>query len=304
MQLFPSFEGAHNWFPMSFSPRTGLVYLPVTEMGASYSQKGIDPALEADPALGPVRGHRKRGRRSASGLCAQLAHRMGSRPCPPGLDDRDAGCAQQRHPRDCRRPRVPGTGRWAHPCLCGRRRPTSLDLRRGNRRARYADHLQRRRAPVRRHAVRPVARLGRRIRFRVGAVRLECARASAAAAGVRARCEREPAADAAAEARRSDRRTRILGRPGEGAGRARAVFALPAVPRARGRGGRNRTRPACVHDPAFATTRSPRSFATAASSHAVCRSSRSSPIPSSRRCATTSDIGPTRPGREMAGGIA
>ena len=44
VQLFPSFEGAHNWFPMSFSPRTGLVYLPVTEMGASYSQKGIDPS--------------------------------------------------------------------------------------------------------------------------------------------------------------------------------------------------------------------------------------------------------------------
>ena len=43
-QIFPSFEGAHNWFPMSFSPRTGLVYLPVTEMGASFSDRGIDPA--------------------------------------------------------------------------------------------------------------------------------------------------------------------------------------------------------------------------------------------------------------------
>ena len=43
VQLFPSFEGVHNWFPMSFSPRTGLVYLPTTEMGATYSGQGIDP---------------------------------------------------------------------------------------------------------------------------------------------------------------------------------------------------------------------------------------------------------------------
>ncbi len=29
---------------MSFSPRTGLVYVPVIEMGAVFSDKGIDPA--------------------------------------------------------------------------------------------------------------------------------------------------------------------------------------------------------------------------------------------------------------------
>ncbi len=120
VQLFPSFEGAHNWFPMSFSPRTGLVYLPVTEMGASYSQKGIDPANwkpiphsvqfagiasgDGDPPADSAR----------SSLTA-----WDPGPRAPGLDDRDAGCAQQRHARDCRRPRVPGTGRWPHPCLCG-----------------------------------------------------------------------------------------------------------------------------------------------------------------------------------------
>jgi PQQ-dependent dehydrogenase (methanol/ethanol family) len=30
--VFPSPHGAHNWHPMSFSPRTGLVYLPVQEI--------------------------------------------------------------------------------------------------------------------------------------------------------------------------------------------------------------------------------------------------------------------------------
>ena len=28
--------GAHNWQPMSFSPHTGLVYIPVTEMAFPY----------------------------------------------------------------------------------------------------------------------------------------------------------------------------------------------------------------------------------------------------------------------------
>jgi len=40
--LSPSFQGAHNWFPMSFSPRTGLVYLPVIQMSTVFSDRGID----------------------------------------------------------------------------------------------------------------------------------------------------------------------------------------------------------------------------------------------------------------------
>ena len=31
--IYPSPAGGHNWHPMSYSPQTGLVYLPVTEMG-------------------------------------------------------------------------------------------------------------------------------------------------------------------------------------------------------------------------------------------------------------------------------
>ncbi len=34
--LWPSFQGLHNWYPQSFSPRTGLVYLPTIEMPASF----------------------------------------------------------------------------------------------------------------------------------------------------------------------------------------------------------------------------------------------------------------------------
>jgi quinohemoprotein ethanol dehydrogenase len=40
--LWPSFQGAHNWFPMSFSARTGLVYLPTIAMPALFSEEGVD----------------------------------------------------------------------------------------------------------------------------------------------------------------------------------------------------------------------------------------------------------------------
>jgi quinohemoprotein ethanol dehydrogenase len=38
--LYPSAFGAHTWFPMSFSPRTGLVYLPVQEVPMFYRRDG------------------------------------------------------------------------------------------------------------------------------------------------------------------------------------------------------------------------------------------------------------------------
>ncbi len=35
--LWPSMSGTHNWQPMSFSPNTGLVYIPYMQLGARYS---------------------------------------------------------------------------------------------------------------------------------------------------------------------------------------------------------------------------------------------------------------------------
>jgi quinohemoprotein ethanol dehydrogenase len=51
-ELWPSPEGAHNWLPMSFSPKTGLVYIPTLEVGAVYSDKGIDLKNWRRPAGG------------------------------------------------------------------------------------------------------------------------------------------------------------------------------------------------------------------------------------------------------------
>lgn len=44
VELWPSVSGAHNWLPQSFSPKTGLVYLPVLERGMIIGDKGLDLA--------------------------------------------------------------------------------------------------------------------------------------------------------------------------------------------------------------------------------------------------------------------
>jgi len=40
---FPGSAGLHNWPPMSYSPKTGLVYIPAREMAGYYNDKGRDP---------------------------------------------------------------------------------------------------------------------------------------------------------------------------------------------------------------------------------------------------------------------
>lgn len=40
--VYPAPLGAHNWHPMSFSPRTGLVYIPVTERTTGFEQLAPD----------------------------------------------------------------------------------------------------------------------------------------------------------------------------------------------------------------------------------------------------------------------
>jgi len=40
--VYPAPLGAHNWHPMSFSPRTGLVYIPVTERTTGFEQIAPD----------------------------------------------------------------------------------------------------------------------------------------------------------------------------------------------------------------------------------------------------------------------
>jgi quinohemoprotein ethanol dehydrogenase len=39
-ELWPGTVGGHNWQPMSYSPRTGLVYIPIQQIGARFAKNG------------------------------------------------------------------------------------------------------------------------------------------------------------------------------------------------------------------------------------------------------------------------
>jgi quinohemoprotein ethanol dehydrogenase len=47
--LFPGPMGAHTWLPSAFSPKTGLIYLPITESGLRYDSKGFKPGWQRPP---------------------------------------------------------------------------------------------------------------------------------------------------------------------------------------------------------------------------------------------------------------
>jgi PQQ-dependent dehydrogenase (methanol/ethanol family) len=74
ISLFPTGGGAHNWSPMSYSPQTGYVYIPVSlqpfpyaaqkelQPGSTgYARGGGTPKLIDDPAIGPATAEGMRG---------------------------------------------------------------------------------------------------------------------------------------------------------------------------------------------------------------------------------------------------
>ncbi len=74
ISLFPTGGGAHNWSPMSYSPATGWVYIPVflqpftyaaaddvKPNGNGYSRGSVDPKLIDSPAIGPPTAEGMRG---------------------------------------------------------------------------------------------------------------------------------------------------------------------------------------------------------------------------------------------------
>jgi quinohemoprotein ethanol dehydrogenase len=71
-QALPSAFGAHNWHPMAFSPKTGLVYIPVQEIPFGYAD---DKAFKYAPGrwnLG-IASPKNIGPRDAAGLAALKA---------------------------------------------------------------------------------------------------------------------------------------------------------------------------------------------------------------------------------------
>jgi quinohemoprotein ethanol dehydrogenase len=56
--IWPSTVGAHNWQPMSFNPKTGLVYIPYMQSGSHFS-RGDKPDPDATPVGGVNMGWAK-----------------------------------------------------------------------------------------------------------------------------------------------------------------------------------------------------------------------------------------------------
>jgi quinohemoprotein ethanol dehydrogenase len=52
--MWPGSGGVHNWQPMSFSPDTGLTYVPAHEMAGYYNDKGFDPKTYDMDRDGPM----------------------------------------------------------------------------------------------------------------------------------------------------------------------------------------------------------------------------------------------------------
>lgn len=48
-RIAPSIAGAHSWTPMSFSPQTGLVYLPTIHAAGVFDDTGVDPESWQSP---------------------------------------------------------------------------------------------------------------------------------------------------------------------------------------------------------------------------------------------------------------
>lgn len=71
----PSSGGGHSWQPMAFSPQTGLVYIPTTDLPEYFDKTGIDPATWT-PTPGMVRN-------SGYNLVTKMGG--GSLERPPGL---------------------------------------------------------------------------------------------------------------------------------------------------------------------------------------------------------------------------
>ena len=49
--IWPGPLGGHNWPPMSYSPSTGLVYIPVLELAGNYDARGVDPRTWNQPSF-------------------------------------------------------------------------------------------------------------------------------------------------------------------------------------------------------------------------------------------------------------
>ena len=201
MTLWPSFQGVHNLYPQSFSPKTGLVYVPTIEMPAQFGgdvdYKNWHPLPSSIQYTGfPTADGDVPADAGKSFLVAwdPVKQRAAWQQPTPGPHNggtlATAGDLVFQGQAD-------GYIN-AYGASDGRK---ALVVLRGHGRARHADHLFDRQDAVRVDPHRAAARRARRLRLRGGALRLGCAHSSAAPADLRARRQGQTTADAAAHLR-------------------------------------------------------------------------------------------------------
>ncbi len=149
--------GGHNWQAMSFSPATGLVYLPAQDNGRYYEQPKTVAEfkqMQGDPVkaplpynlgLGSIERNSERVRSALQGPPAGV----GSGRPQAAVDGRVRRLLEWRHARHRRQPRVPGHRGGRFHCLQRRHRRQALVVVGDDGDRRAADHLFDRRQAIR-----------------------------------------------------------------------------------------------------------------------------------------------------------
>ena len=206
--LWPSFQGVHNLYPQSFSPKTGLVYVPTIEMPATFGGDVDYKNWKPLPASIQFTGFPTADGDAPADAGKSFLVAWDPVKQRPAVATAHAGTAQRRHPRDGRRPGVPGAGGRLHQRLRRVRRSQGLVVLRRHGGARHADHLFNRQDPVRVDPHRPAERRAGRLRFHGGAFWLGCAHSSAPPADLRARWQGQTTSHATAHFRPAARWSR------------------------------------------------------------------------------------------------
>ena len=164
--VWPSLQGATNWFSPAYDPRRQVLFVPVREMGSKYykSDAHYEPGK---PFMGGGEDRQHRGClwRRSSPRRVDRAARVGT----------SAAVAVVGRPHgDGRRTRVREHERRQRLCARLEDRPSAVGLSDGRRLRGQPDRLSRRQPPARRHGVRSGA-----VRVRAAAMKEDVCRLSA-----------------------------------------------------------------------------------------------------------------------------
>lgn len=128
--VFPGTQGAHNWHPMSFNPKTGLAYIPQHTTAEHFTGKKVADKstrfkwnIGVEIPRGSGRYRRARGTRETVSRRLDLGSGATERNLVGSLPDDE----QRRHHDHRRQPRIPGQFLRRTERLCRRQRQTPVE---------------------------------------------------------------------------------------------------------------------------------------------------------------------------------